>query len=113
MECSDHPEQTRCIVDKMQGTVPTAAQTQAKDAYCQECGAANATDCTNFFSINPSGNNGAGYSLLLSSDQTATRAVTVCSSKCAPFDYGLCVAFILCAESGGDFCVDSGFCAPQ
>lgn len=103
-----------CVQEEMAKAVPTLTQTQAKDAYCAACGTTNAADCASFFSVDPkAGKNGAGYSLLLAGDKTATRAISLCSSKCNPLDYGVCVALISCGEAGGDYCQDSGFCAPQ
>jgi hypothetical protein len=115
MPCGEYAWHLGCVPEQMQRAVPTAAQTQAKDAYCTACSATNAAACAGFFDVNaPStGKHGAGYGLLLSSDATATRASTLCASKCDPFDYGLCVGFIRCAEAGGDFCEDGGFCAAQ
>jgi len=114
MDCSDNPSHTACITRRMENAVPTTAQAQAKDAYCAACSATHAAGCESFFSVNASsGQLGTGYGVLIGGDQVAARAVTLCSSKCDPFDYGICVALISCQEAGGDFCVDSGFCAPQ
>ncbi len=114
MPCADEALHVGCVAEEMRKAVPTAAQVQAKDAYCAACGATHADVCSDFFRIGEGlGKNGAGYTLLLSGDTTATRAVSLCSSKCDAFEYGVCVALILCTESGGDYCVDSGFCAAQ
>jgi hypothetical protein len=114
MPCADGASHVGCVAEQMAKAVPTPVQVRAKDAYCAACNATNPADCAGFFSVGSSpGKNGAGYTLLLASDRTAERAVTLCSSKCNPFDYGVCVALIGCTEAGGDFCVDSGFCAPQ
>jgi hypothetical protein len=114
LPCNDDPDLSQCVLDQMRQAAPTAVQAQAKDAYCGVCGATHPAECSGFFTINgPLQASGPGYSLLLSGDATATRAITTCASKCEPLDYGVCVALLLCADSGGDYCVDSGFCAVQ
>lgn len=113
MDCSDLASHLGCVPEQMAKATPTAAQVHAKDAYCAACGTTRADACASFFAVNVSpGKHGAGYGVLLASDQTATRAVTLCSTKCDPLDYAVCVALISCGEAGGDFCADGGFCAP-
>jgi hypothetical protein len=102
------PSFSPCVEQQMQNATPTAAQAQAKTAYCSACSATNANDCTSFFS-----SSGPGYNVLLYSDQLAMMAVANCSSKCDPLTYAICVALLFCGNSGGDFCVDGGFCAPH
>ena len=103
-----------CVPEQLAKATPTAAQRQAKDAYCTACNATDTPACLDFFAANQAdGKNGTGYSLLLASDATATKAITTCSSKCDPTEYGVCVALLLCTDEGGDFCVDGGFCAAQ
>ena len=110
--CGGDPDLSECVLDQMRHATPTAAQAQARDAYCAACRATHAPECDGFFAINgPLQPSGPGYSLLLSGDAVAAKAVATCSSKCEPLDYGVCVALLLCADSGGDHCVDSGFCA--
>jgi hypothetical protein len=102
------PSRSPCIEQKMKSAVPTAAQTQAKTAYCNGCQATNAMGCASFFD-----SSGPGYNVLLYSDEVAAMALTICSSSCDPFRYGVCVALAYCGPSGGDFCSDAGFCAPH
>lgn len=104
-----------CVQTELGKATPTPAQQQAKDAYCTACRATNQADCDSFFATNlPNNQNGAGYSILLGGDSTATKAVTTCASKCDPNAYGICVALILCGEDGGDYCADGGpFCKTQ
>jgi hypothetical protein len=101
------PSFSPCIEQAMQRATPTAAQAQAKTAYCNACSATNAADCASFFA-----SNGPGYNVLLYNDDVAAMAMTSCSS-CDPFKYGICVALLSCGPSGGDFCSDAGFCAPH
>ena len=102
------PSFSPCVEQAMQNATPTAAQTQAKDAYCSACSATNAPDCTNFFS-----SSGPGYGVLLYDDALAAMAITRCASSCDPLTYGICVAALFCAQTGGDFCDDGGLCAPH
>lgn len=110
--CDGDPRFSTCVEQQMANAVPTAAQAQAKDAYCAACNATNASDCAAFFTVDPAGGkNGAGYNVLLYGDQVATMAVTTCSTKCDPFQYGVCTALLSCGPSGGDHCADGGWCA--
>jgi hypothetical protein len=110
--CTADPRFSTCVEQQMTGVAPTAAQAQTQTAYCSACSATNASDCNAFFSLDAgSGTYGIGYNVLLVSDALAASAVTTCSSKCDPLDYGICVALLLCAASGGDYCADGGFCA--
>jgi hypothetical protein len=102
------PSFSTCVEQQMRNATPTAAQAQAKTAYCSACSATNASDCASFFA-----SNGPGYNVLLNNDQLAATAVANCSSSCDPLKYGICAALLFCAASGGDFCVDGGFCAPH
>ena len=112
--CSGPPAFTECVEQRLQAVAPTAAQAQAKTAYCTACMATNQSDCNDFFTIDPSSNKtGAGYNVLLANDALAAQAVTMCSSMCDPLNYALCVAFMSCQQAGGDHCADGGFCAPQ
>jgi hypothetical protein len=110
MPCIDDTAHASCILDRIRGATPTAAQVQAKDAYCAACGATSA-GCQGFFDVGADiGKTGPGYNILLGSDLVAQRAIMLCASKCVPFDYAVCVGLIHCAEAGGDFCADGGFC---
>ena len=96
----------------MKLAAPTAAQGQAKTAYCNACNTSNAADCANFFGVSSvTGVSGPGYNVLLYSDAVAAMALTTCSSTCDPFKYAVCVALLSCGPSGGDFCADGGLCA--
>jgi hypothetical protein len=109
--CNADPRFSSCVEQQMVGVAPTAAQAQAKSAYCTTCSATNASDCNGFFDLDPaSGTHGIGYDVLLVSDAVAASAITTCSPKCNPFDYGVCVALLMCSASGGDYCANSGFC---
>jgi hypothetical protein len=113
-DCKADPGQTSCVEQQMVGVTPTAAQLQAKDAYCSACGATQANDCAAFFAVDPgSGNNGPGYNVLLYDDAVAAQALTTCAAYCDPFDYAVCVALLACGPSGGDFCDDGGLCTPH
>jgi hypothetical protein len=112
--CNGDPHYSKCVEQKMASAVPTAAQDQARVAYCTACSGTNTADCTNFFSVDPaSGKNGAGYNILLYGDAIASQAAMMCSRTCDLFRYSICVALLACGPSGGDFCADGGFCAPQ
>jgi hypothetical protein len=100
------PSFSGCVETQMKKATPTAAQAQAKTDYCNACNATNASDCANFF-----GGNGPGYNVLLYSDAIAAMASANCMSSCDPLKYGICVAFLSCGPSGGDFCADGGLCA--
>jgi hypothetical protein len=103
------PSFSACVETQMQKATPTSAQTQAKTAYCNACGATNASDCTNFFEPK-----GAGYNILLYSDAVAAMASATCASTCDPLNYGVCVALAFCGPSGGDYCsADGGLCTPH
>jgi hypothetical protein len=103
-----NPAFSPCIEQAMKMASPTAAQAQAKTAYCNACGATNAADCASFFE-----SNGPGYNVLLSNDEVAAMAMTTCGSSCDPLKYGICVGFLPCGPSGGDYCADAGFCTPH
>jgi hypothetical protein len=102
------PSFSPCVVDKMKGATPTAAQTQAKTAYCSACSATNAADCANFFA-----EDGPGYNVLLYGDALAAMAQASCMASCDKLKYAICVAFLACGPTGGDFCSDGGLCAPH
>jgi hypothetical protein len=110
--CETDPHFSACVEEQMQSATPTAAQLQAKTAYCNACNATNAADCANFFAVDPSsGKNGPGYSILVYGDSIATQAATLCTADCDPFKYAVCVALASCGPSGGDYCADGGLCA--
>lgn len=109
MPCVANAAFVGCVADAMAKATPTAAQAQAKDAYCAACSATHAADCVAFFAAGGR----PGYNVLLAGDATVTRAATLCASKCDPFEYGVCIAIAGCADTGGDFCADGGFCAAQ
>jgi hypothetical protein len=112
MPCSNTPSQTRCVRREMKKIVPSPTQERAKSAYCNACGATNAEACADFFRIDETAlSDGIGYSVLLAGDATVERAIGLCSAKCTPLDYAVCVALVSCGDEGGDSCVDSGFCA--
>jgi hypothetical protein len=112
--CSDNPPTTTCIAQRMQGATPSAAQLSAKKAYCDACSATNASDCENYFGIDPaSGKSGAGYNILLYSDDVVAMASSTCASTCDPFHHAVCIALRACGSSGGDYCDDGGLCAPR
>jgi hypothetical protein len=112
--CDADPRFSACVLGEMAAAQPTSSQQAAKAAYCAACGATNAADCAGFFAIGAtSGKTGPGYNVLLYGDAVAANAVSVCSAKCDPFQYGVCVALLSCGPSGGDHCADSGFCAAQ
>jgi hypothetical protein len=112
--CGGDPAYSACVEQDMASATPTAAQAQAKTAYCAACSATNAADCAAFFSADPSsGTTGAGYNVLLYDDDLATKAAATCTSDCDPFHYAVCVALLACVPAGGDYCSDGGFCAPH
>jgi hypothetical protein len=103
------PAMSACIEQKMKSAVPTAAQAQARTAYCSACGATNAADCASFFG----GHGSAGYNVLLHDDDLAMMAQATCTASCDPFRYAVCVALLFCGPSGGDYCSDGGLCGPH
>ncbi len=109
--CDTEPRVSSCVESRMAAATPTVAQAAAKTAYCNACNATNAADCSGFFSVDSkTGKYGTGYNVLLVSDDIAMNAISTCSSKCDPLQYGICVALITCQPAGGDYCVDGGFC---
>jgi hypothetical protein len=111
LPCGSDPRFSSCVLQEMVSVVPTAAQMQAKTAYCNACGATSA-QCTGFFAIDPNaGTYGTGYNVLVVDDAIAMSTVTTCSSQCDALHYGICVALLSCGPSGGDFCADGGLCA--
>jgi hypothetical protein len=110
MPCSDRPSLTRCVRREMKKIVPSPTQDRARNAYCAACGDSPA--CTDFFRIDETTpSDGIGYNVLLAADATVRRAIDLCSTKCTPLDYAVCVALVSCGDEGGDSCADGGFCA--
>jgi hypothetical protein len=112
VSCDTDPTRDPCVLEAMKKAGPTAAQNQAKKAYCDLCKKTNASDCADFFNVDTtSGMNGIGYGVLVYGDAVASTVVTLCN-ECDPGKYAICIALASCNSSGGDFCVDSGICAP-
>jgi hypothetical protein len=105
--CDGDPAFDACITDRMKAATPTAAQNDARTAYCTACTGSNASTCAFFDS-----KGGPGYPILQYSDAIAASAMTTCKD-CDALRYAVCVALVACKPAGGDYCDDGGLCQPQ